>query len=215
MMVPSTARPGAAAPPRGKVAELAKREIEIRLCGIGGQGLLVAGAVLAEALTLEGLRVAQSQSFEPTSRGGMSRSDLVASDGVVDFPLATALDCALILDQIATWPTVGLVKRRGLVLVDQERVPRPPNGDFALRALALRETAEGLGEVRVANLVGLGALTRLAKLCTDASLDRAIRSTSPARFIDLNLEAARAGRSLTAATAPARPAEIAEAGSPR
>ena len=145
----------------------------------------------------------------------MSRTDLVASDGAVDFPLATALDCALILDQIAAGPTAGLVKRRGLVLLDRDRVPRPPDGDFALHSLALRESAQGLGDARVANLVGLGALTRLAELCSDASLDRAIRSTSPARFIDLNLEAARAGRSLTEATAPAGPAEIAEGGSPR
>ena len=197
------------------MAEVASREIEIRLCGIGGQGLLVAGAILAEALMLEGLRVAQSQSFEPTSRGGMSRTDLVASDGAIDFPLATALDCALILDQIAAVPTAGLVKRGGLVLLDRDRVPRPLDGDFALRSLALSESAKGLGDARVANLVGLGALTRLAELCSDASLERAIRSASPARFIDLNLEAARAGRSLTEATAPAGPAEIAAARSSR
>ena len=197
------------------MAELASREIEIRLCGVGGQGLLVAGAILAEALTLEGLRVAQSQSFEPTSRGGMSRTDLVAGAGAVDFPLATALDCALILDQIAAVSTAGLVKRRGLVLLDRDRVPRPPDGDFALRSLALSESAKGLGDARVANLVGLGALTRLAEICSDASLERAIRSASPARFIDLNLEAARAGRSLTEATVPAGPAEIAAARSPR
>jgi 2-oxoglutarate ferredoxin oxidoreductase subunit gamma len=197
------------------MAEVASREIEIRLCGIGGQGLLVAGAILAEALTLEGLRVAQSQSFEPTSRGGMSRTDLVASDGAVGFPLATALDCALILDQIAAFPTAGLVKRRGLVVLDRDRVRRPPGGDLALHSLALSESAKGLGDARVANLVGLGALARLAELCSDASLDRAIRSTSPARFIDLNLEAARAGRGLTEAAATASPAPIAEAGSPR
>jgi len=194
---------------------LASREVEIRLCGSGGQGLLVAGAILAEALTLEGLRVAQSQSFEPTSRGGMSRTDLVASDGALDFPLATALDCALILDQIAVGRTAGLLKRRGLVLLDRERVPRPPEGDFALHALALGEAAQALGDTRVANLVGLGALTRLAELCSDASLDRAIRSTSPARFTDLNLDAARAGRSLTESMAPARPAEIVAGGGPR
>jgi len=194
---------------------LASREIEIRLCGSGGQGLLVAGAILAEALTLEGLRVAQSQSFEPTSRGGMSRTDLVGSDGTVDFPLATTLDCALILDQIAVGRTAGLLKRRGLLLLDRERVPRPPKGDFTLHSLALGEAAKGLGDARVANLVGLGALTRLAELCSDASLDRAIRSTSPSRFIDLNLEAARAGRSLTEAKVPVRPAETVAGRSPR
>ena len=101
------------------------------------------------------------------------------------------------------------------MLLDRDRVPRPPKGDFALHSLALCESAKGLGDARVANLVGLGALTRLAKLCSDASLDRAIRSTSPGRFVDLNLEAAGAGRSLTEATASARPAEIVEAGSQR
>jgi 2-oxoglutarate ferredoxin oxidoreductase subunit gamma len=190
------------------------REIEIRLCGSGGQGLLVAGAILAEALTLEGLRVAQSRSFEPTTRGGMSRTDLVASDGAPDFPLATSLDCALILDQIAAAPTASLVKPRGLVLLDRERVPSPPPGDFALHAFSLRESARELGDARVANLVGLGALTRLAELCSDASLDRAIRSTSPTRFIDLNLEAARVGRSLTEAVFAPVPVGIAEEGSP-
>jgi 2-oxoglutarate ferredoxin oxidoreductase subunit gamma len=197
------------------MAERALREIEIRLCGSGGQGLLVAGAILAEALTLEGLCVAQSQSFEPTSRGGMSRTDLVVSEGALDFPLATALDCALILDQIAAGPTAGLVKRRGLVLLDRKRVPRPPQGDFALHALPLVDSAQGLGDPRVANLVGLGALVRLAKLCSDASLEGAIQSISPTRFVDLNLEAARAGRSLTPATPAAVTLEIAEAGGSR
>jgi 2-oxoglutarate ferredoxin oxidoreductase subunit gamma len=189
--------------------------MEIRLCGIGGQGLLVAGAILAEALRLAGLRVAQSQSFEPTSRGGMSRTDLVANDGAVDFPLATALDCALILDQVAVAPTARLVRPGGLVLLDRDRVPRPPSGDFAHHSLALCESAAGLGDVRVANLVGLGALCRLSGLCDDAFLDQAIRSTSPARFVDLNLEAARAGRGLAEDGAPVRPAALAEVGSRR
>ena len=175
---------------------MASREIEIRLCGSGGQGLLVAGAILAEALTLEGLRVAQSQSFEPTSRGGMSRTDLVASEGAVDFPLATALDCTLVLDDVALAPTTGLLKRGALVVVDRERVARAPDGDFSLHSLALQETATALGDARVANLVGLGALTRLAELCGAASLERAIRSTSPPRVIELNLEAAQAGHTL-------------------
>lgn len=195
------------------MAERVAREVEIRLCGSGGQGLLVAGAILAEALTLEGLYVAQSQSFEPTSRGGMSRTDLVGSDGAPDFPLATALDCALILDQIAAEPTAELVKPGGLVLLDQKRVPRPPRGDFALHALPLVDSAQELGNPRVANLVGLGALVRLASLCSDASLEDAIRSTSPTRFVDLNLEAAEAGRSLTAVPPPVT-LEFAEAGSP-
>jgi 2-oxoglutarate ferredoxin oxidoreductase subunit gamma len=196
------------------MAERASREIEIRLGGSGGQGLLVAGAILAEALTLEGLRVAQSQSFEPTSRGGMSRTDLVASDGALDYPLVTALDFALLLDQIAAGATAELLKPGALVVVDGERVPRPPPGDFALLALPLVASAQALGDARVANLVGLGALVALAKLCSDASLDAAIGSRSPARFADLNLEAARAGRELCGAKPSQTILELAGGGSP-
>jgi 2-oxoglutarate ferredoxin oxidoreductase subunit gamma len=144
----------------------------------------------------------------------MSRTDLVGSDGVLDFPLATSLDHALILDQIAAGPTGELLKPGGLVLVDQERVPRPPQGDFALHALPLVDVAQGLGDVRVANLVGIGALVRLAGLCGDDALDAAIRSTSPTRFVELNLEAAEAGCRLTAALPSPVTLELAEGGSP-
>ncbi len=194
------------------MAEMALRDIEIRLCGSGGQGLLVAGAILAEALTLEGLRVAQSQSYEPTSRGGMSRTDLVGSNGTIEFPLVTLLDCALILDDVAVAPTTGLVKQGGLVVVDRERVAQVPDGDFSLHSLALHGTATALGDARVTNLVGLGALAGLGALCGAASLERAIRSTSPSRFVEPNLEAARAGRGLIEAAPPAHALEIREGG---
>ena len=101
------------------------------------------------------------------------------------------------------------------MVTDRERVPRPPRGDFSLHSLALGESAKELGDPRVANLVGLGALTRLGALCSDASLDCAIRSVSPNRFVELNLEAARVGRSLTEVALPAGAVEIAEGGSSR
>jgi 2-oxoglutarate ferredoxin oxidoreductase subunit gamma len=66
--------------------------IEIRIGGTGGQGLILSGKMLADALASMGRRVAQSQTYEPTSRGGFCNSDLVVSEGEVDFPLATAVD---------------------------------------------------------------------------------------------------------------------------
>ncbi|HJP26220.1 MAG TPA: 2-oxoacid:acceptor oxidoreductase family protein, partial [Arenicellales bacterium] len=63
------------------------KQIEIRLSGSGGQGLILGGRLLMHTLMLAGYYVAQSQSYEPTSRGGLSRSDLVASESPVEFPL--------------------------------------------------------------------------------------------------------------------------------
>lgn len=68
-----------------------RRAWQARLSGSGGQGLGLAGRLLADALVAEGWRVALSQSYEPTSRGGLSRSDLVVDGAAVDYPLATDL----------------------------------------------------------------------------------------------------------------------------
>lgn len=169
------------------------QDIEIRLSGSGGQGLGLSGRILAEALTKEGRRVAQSQSYEPTSRGGLSRSDLVAGDDTPDYPLVTALDFLLILDQCAVTDLEELIKPRTLVLADSDRVPEPPRGDFAVYTLPFTDTARRLGNERVANIVALAALVSLGGLCPGETLETAIRSRTPKGFLDLNLEAMNAG----------------------
>lgn len=169
------------------------QDIEIRLSGSGGQGLGLSGRILAEALTLEGRSVAQSQSYEPTSRGGLSRSDLVAGDDTPDYPLVTALDFLLVLDQCAVTDLDGLIKPSALVLADSDRVPEPPRGDFAVYTLPFTETARTLGNERIANIVALAALVTLGDLCPSDTLETAIRSRTPKGFLDLNLEAMSAG----------------------
>jgi 2-oxoglutarate ferredoxin oxidoreductase subunit gamma len=173
-------------------------ELEIRLSGSGGQGLILSARILSEALTLEGRTVAQSQSYEPTSRGGLSRSDLVVGDDVPDYPLVTALDVLLILDQCAAEASGGLIKAGATVLADSRRVTAPPQGDFVLHALPLSETARGLGSERVANIVALGALVALSAVCRRDSLEQAIRARTPKGYLDLNLEAMAAGGRLVA-----------------
>jgi 2-oxoglutarate ferredoxin oxidoreductase subunit gamma len=179
-------------------------ELEIRLSGSGGQGLILSARILSEALTLEGRTVAQSQSYEPTSRGGLSRSDLVVGDDVPDYPLVTALDFLLILDQCAAEASSGLIKAGATVIADTRRVPAPPQGDFTLHALPLSETARGLGNERVANIVALGALVELSGVCRRDSLEQAIRARTPKGYLDLNLEAmAASARLVNAAEARA------------
>jgi 2-oxoglutarate ferredoxin oxidoreductase subunit gamma len=174
-------------------------ELEIRLSGAGGQGLLLSAGILAEALVLEGRTVAQSQSYEPTSRGGLSRSDLVVGDEPPDYPLATALDLLLILDQCAAEASTALLEPGATVLADARRVPEPPRGDFALHLLPLSDTARRLGNERVANIVALGALVALSAPCQPQSLEQAIRARTPKGYLDLNLEAMREGARLATA----------------
>jgi len=171
--------------------------IEIRIGGTGGQGLILSAKMLAAALAASGRRVAQSQTYEPTSRGGYCNSDLVVTEGEVDYPLATALDCLVLLDRMAVKPSWGLLKPGALVISDTRLCPELPQGvnggDYRSHPLPLSRTAIELGSERVANMVALGALAALANLCERKALEHAVRADTPKSFLDLNLDALAAG----------------------
>ena len=171
----------------------AAARIEIRIAGTGGQGLILAAKMLADALASQGRRVAQSQTYEPTSRGGYCNSDLVASDGEVDYPLATALDHLVLLDRMAVAPSWPLLKPGALVIADTRLCPTLPEGDCRALHLPMTRTAIELGSERVANIVALGALAALADLCDRETLERAVRSETPRAYLDLNMDALAAG----------------------
>jgi len=177
--------------------------LEIRIGGTGGQGLITCAKMLADALAAAGKRVAQSQTYEPTSRGGFCNSDLVISAGEVDFPLATAVDYLVLLDRLAVKPSWPLLKPGALVIADTRLCPELPEGDYRAHHLPLSRTAIELGSERVANIVALGALAAIAGLCERKALEQAVRAETPKSFLDLNLDALAAGYSLGEQTAAA------------
>jgi len=169
---------------------------QIRFSGSGGQGLQLTARILADALVQEGRRVAQSQSYEPTSRGGLSRSDLVVSTGKVDYPLVTRLDYLLILDQLAVSASTGLIRDSAIVLVDEERVSEPPQGKFRILSLPLLQEARRIGNPRAANVVSLAVLLVVGDLCDREILKTTLQRSVPKRFLELNLAALLAGYQL-------------------
>ena len=177
--------------------------LQIRLSGAGGQGLILAGRILADAFVAAGRHVAQSQGYEPTSRGGLSRADLVVTDGIADYPLVTSLDHLVILDEAAAGASLHLLRPHSLVLVDAERVTSPPSGPFRLLRLSFAATARRIGSARVANMVALGALAATARLLPSEVLRQTIAAHAPARFRALSAEGFDAGLALGAAAAPA------------
>jgi 2-oxoglutarate ferredoxin oxidoreductase subunit gamma len=167
--------------------------LEIRLGGTGGQGLILSAKMLADALAAGGKRVAQSQTYEPTSRGGYCNADLVVSDGAVDFPIATALDQLVLLDRLAIKPSWHLLKLGALVIADTRLCPELPAGDYRRFHLPLSRTALALGSERVTNIVALGAVVVLGNICDRGQIEQAVRAQTPRGFLDLNMDALRAG----------------------
>jgi 2-oxoglutarate ferredoxin oxidoreductase subunit gamma len=173
--------------------------IEIRIGGTGGQGLILRAKMLADALAAGGSCVAQSQTYEPTSRGGYCNADLVVSDTEVDFPIATALDYLVLLDRLAIKPSWPLLKPDALVIADTRLCPELPAGDYRFYHLPLSRTALELGSERVTNIVALGALVELSGICSRKSIEQTVRAEAPRGFLDLNMDALASGFSITAA----------------
>jgi len=172
------------------------RRIEIRIGGTGGQGLILSAKMLASALAAAGRRVAQSQSYEPTSRGGFCSADVVVTERESDFPLVTALDHLVLLDRSAVEPSWPLLKPGALVIADTRLCPELPEGAYRRYHLPLSRTALELGSERVTNIVALGALVELGGMCDHEQIERAVRAETPRGYLDVNMDALAAGRSM-------------------
>ena len=164
---------------------------EIRFSGSGGQGLITAGIILAEAVAIvEGRHAAQSQSYGPEARGGASKSEVIISDEPIDYPKATKVNVCLAMTQEAADKYAGDIVSGGILLTDADLVKNPPAGDFKHYQFPIIRTAkEQLGREIVANVLALGAIIALTEVVTRDSGEQAVLKRAPAAFKELNQKA--------------------------
>ncbi len=167
---------------------------EVRFSGAGGQGLILAGVIFAEAAAIyDGKNAIQSQSYGPEARGGASKSEVIISDGEIDYPKATHIDALLALTQESCDKYSKDLKAGAIVLVDSERVKEVPRGNFKVYAMPIIETARSVGRTVVANIVALGAMTELTGLISKESVEKAVLGRVPKGTENLNKRALEAG----------------------
>jgi 2-oxoglutarate ferredoxin oxidoreductase subunit gamma len=166
---------------------------EIRLSGSGGQGLILAGIILAEAAGVyQNKYVAQTQSYGPEARGGASKSEVIISDEEIDYPMATRLDLLLAMNQKSCDAYYFDLKPDGLLLVDSTFVTQTPTTK-AIRIAFTEIARKQLGKEVVANIVALGALATVTKLVSLKSLEAAVLSRVPPETADVNRQALQLG----------------------
>jgi 2-oxoglutarate ferredoxin oxidoreductase subunit gamma len=171
---------------------------EIRFSGSGGQGLILAGVIFAEAAAIyDGINAVQSQSYGPEARGGASKSEVILSDETIDFPKATSIDLMLALTQEACTKYCGDVKEGGTVLVDEDFVRDVPAGDYnVIRLPIIRTASEAIGKAFVANIVAIGAIAAITGRVSREAVEKAVLSRVPKGTEDLNRKALSAGYEL-------------------
>ena len=204
MSGPNTAPPGAPIV-LASMAKAVTGRLEIRFGGSGGLGLQLSARILATAAMLDGRQVAQSQHYEPTSRGGLSRSDVVIDSQLIDYPLVVGLDALVVLDEVAVAPSLSLLRPLAPVIADAARVGALPDG-IAASSLPLIAAARDLGNPRGANIVALGALAALVPLGGRDCFEEAIRQEMPRRLQEINLKALAVGYDLAMPAAEVRSA---------
>lgn len=169
---------------------------EVRLCGSGGQGIILAGLVLTEAVgVFDGREVAMVQSYGPEARGGASKAEIIISDSPIDYPLCSEVDLLVALTQEAADTYSWDLNPKAWVLIDEDLVSHPPTS----RAIALPFTAQARDElhnVLTANFVVLGAISEIDTIVTRNALQRAMtKSMSPA-YWEINKKALELGADL-------------------
>lgn len=168
-------------------------QYEIRFAGSGGQGIIMAALVLAEAAGVyDGKYVCQTQSYGPEARGGNSKAEVVISKKVIDYPRATKLDLLLAMNQAACDTYFLDLKPKGLLVVDATLVDQVPTSRVV--AISFTQIArKEVGKKFVANIVGLGAVGYLAQVVSLKSLEAALIARVPKGTEEMNRKALHAG----------------------
>ena len=155
--------------------------------------MILMGIILAEAIGIhEGKHVAQTQSYGPEARGGSSKSEVIVSDGEIDYPKAMKLDILLAMNQKSCDEFFPDLKPGGMLIVDSTFVKQIPSPK-AFQIPFTRIAREKLKREMVANIVALGALTQLTPIVSPKSMEAAVLGRVPKGTEKLNRDALKAG----------------------
>jgi 2-oxoglutarate ferredoxin oxidoreductase subunit gamma len=175
-----------------------KDPYRLRLSGSGGQGLILAGIIVAEAAVLDGKNVVQTQSYGPEARLGASRAEVIISGRRIASLEVIEPDLLLCLSQDSFDKYSSQVRRDTLIVVDSTNVKSAelPQVERVFH-LPITEVAMGkVGNRITANVVALGAINALEKVLSWESLHQALVNRISARFRELNERALQLGSEL-------------------
>jgi 2-oxoglutarate ferredoxin oxidoreductase subunit gamma len=171
----------------------------ILFSGSGGQGVITASILLAEAAVLyDGLNAVQAQTYGPEARGGATRADVIISDREIRFPKVTQPNVLICLTQQAYNKFSETIRPGGLMLIDSHFVKGERNVDARQIAFGMyKAVMETIKKPIVFNICVLGTLIGLTDLIRPESIIKVLEAKIPAEFLDINLKAFEIGLKLS------------------
>jgi len=168
--------------------------------GSGGQGVITAAVILAEAAVLyENLIAVQSQTYGPAARGGATRSDVIISDSVINYPKVLQPNVLICLTQEAYNLFYPIIRPGGLLITDTRFVKTEKKVDAQQREMPMyRAVMDKIGKPIVFNICMLGAVIGLTDLVQPESIMKVLKTRIPSSFLEMNQKALSLGMTLGA-----------------
>lgn len=177
-----------------------QNRFEARLSGEGGQGVVMGGAILAEAAILhEGRYAVQSPTYGSRVRGGPTKVDVIVSDEEIIYPRATSINFYLSLAQVSFDKYGTDLADDVIILVDENLVLNTPNnGQRTYRFPFVEVAKKEMGNMVLSNIIALAVMVELTSVVSGEALWQAIRARVPQKYLDLNQQAMERGFTIAA-----------------
>jgi 2-oxoglutarate ferredoxin oxidoreductase subunit gamma len=166
--------------------------------GSGGQGVITAAIILAEAAVLyDDLIAVQSQAYGPEARGGATRSDVIISDTTINYPKVVQPNVLVCLTQEAYNKFYTIIRPGGLLITDSRYVKIQRKADAVQREVPIYNMVmEEIGKPIVFNICMLGVLLAMTEIVRPESIMKVIKTRIPKSFLELNQKALDVGLKL-------------------
>ena len=177
---------------------------EIRIGGFGGQGVILAGIILGKSACLfDGKESVQTQSYGPEARGGASKCEVVIGDSQIDYPKVQSPDIFVAMSNEALTKCIVDLKDNGTLIVDPGTTDVSDVQDFidehnikVFEAPATKTANDDIGLKIVANIVMVGAITKITEVISKEAAIKAIEASVPKGTEEKNIKAFEAGYNL-------------------
>jgi 2-oxoglutarate ferredoxin oxidoreductase subunit gamma len=171
------------------------KKIEVRISGLGGQGVVLAGQILGRAAVYDGKNVVQTQSYGAEARGSIAQSEVIISDDKIGFPMVRKCDILITMNQEALDRHLKDVKEDGVLIVDSTYVKKIPETKAKIFKIPATEHAEkAFGDRIYANMLMLGALTKATSIVSEKTMKKAIQDAVAKNTANINEEAYQKGK---------------------
>ncbi|MDO5851300.1 MAG: 2-oxoacid:ferredoxin oxidoreductase subunit gamma [Methanobacteriaceae archaeon] len=177
---------------------------DIRVAGLGGQGVIMLGIVLGKAASLYAdFNAVQTQSYGPEARGGASRAEVIISDEEIDYPKVENPDIFTSMSHEALMKYISDIKQGAYLIVDSGMIDETEIQDIIKEknlkyytTPATQTAEEKLGTKIVANIVMLGSLIKATNIIPVEAVKQAIKDSVPNGTEDKNIQAFQEGMNI-------------------